>query len=221
MGGMTQAAVFSGGRMLKQIGPALFRVALVTGVVQRRFYQGELGARAMAVVTVATGCATFFDRMTRRQIGLGALAGVTLIAGICLGALVQYRVVLNMHLVAAGAGQIFIIVHTAGPQYLFSAAVTVGAAGDLFLGSGWPPRAITDARGYFERFAAVTIAVTMTTDTTAITALTDAPMTGLQDGVDRMIGTGGVTTKAVCDLLSSDHHGSYRPEQACCQGQYQ
>ena len=85
----------------------------------------------MTVVAIAALGSPFFDGVARGQIGLGALPGMALVAGIGLRTFIEYGVCLAMYGVAAVAGQIFVIVYATLPQHLSAAVVAATAAFDL------------------------------------------------------------------------------------------
>jgi hypothetical protein len=101
--------------MLPQEGAAFFRMALITGVVDRRLEQLPWPEGTMRVVAVAAGHLLLVDRVAGQPLYLSALRLVAGKADIGLGKLAQHPVLPGMYLMAGGTGDVGKLVLAPGP----------------------------------------------------------------------------------------------------------
>ena len=110
------AAILDDRLVFPQVGPALLLVALVAVVVQGGRGQHRFGAGAVGVVAIVTAGAALGDGVARGQFQFCAHAAVAIQALGLRRAGIQRQVIGLVGIVAVGAGKVFLLVGTTGPE---------------------------------------------------------------------------------------------------------
>ncbi len=118
MGGMAIAAVLYDWLMLPEMRSALFLVALIAIVVDRGGSKHGFGAGAVRVMAVGARGFAFQNGMARGQSKLSLLSRVATGAIVQLSVRGQHGVTGSVAVVAATAGQVFLLVDAAQPKHL-------------------------------------------------------------------------------------------------------
>ncbi len=128
---MAQSAVLRGRRMFPQKRATFFRMACVTGVVDRVLRQLKIIETAVRIVTAGAGHLAEAQRVTAGLVRLRPGPWMAAITGLLLGFRVEHRIPLDMHLVARRTRQFLFLVSAADPAH--PAMVGMAAQANLVL----------------------------------------------------------------------------------------
>lgn len=124
---MTQRTVLGHRRMLPKERPAKLLVTIEAVIVEGHLAQGAVAETAVGIVAVAAGGFALRDGMSGRQLQLRANRRMTAQALPLGGAMVEGEVAPAVGIVAAVAGNVFLLVRTASPQQLVAPLVATQA----------------------------------------------------------------------------------------------
>ena len=190
------AAVLDHGLVLPQVRPALFLVALIAVVVEGGLHQHGLAAAAVRVVAVRAGGLAFQYRVSRWQAKLSLLTSMAAGAVVQLALCGQHRISRGVAVMAAGAGEVFLLVDATQPEHLVFLLVAGQASAIGGLGGRCPFRAKAYVRWIAGGPALVILADTVTTDAAGSAAAFKIAVWCSKDGVDGLIGGVPVTHQA-------------------------
>lgn len=196
MGPVAEGTVFGHRGVLPQEGPALFLVTTQAIIIEGYLVQGGLAQAPVRVMAVVTGSFTLGNRVAGGQVQLRTHLRVAVQAHLLRLIVVQGEVALLVGVVAVIAGQVLLLVLTAGPQQLISFFMATLAACSACFDIGHPLRAKAHVGWVSPPAAIVGLAGPMASGTGGAAATLQATMGGLEHRVDRGVGIICVAVKA-------------------------